>query len=83
MSIARSMYIYNDPISPGIAQKNRCYIWEKLKKLKKDEKGFDEEFHKEDDDLTSIENDFHAGKGKKKLTQADDPNNSMIVLKQE
>jgi len=30
MFLTRTMFIENDPIAPGIDQKNRCYIWEKL-----------------------------------------------------
>lgn len=30
MFLTRVMYIENDPVSPGIMHKNRCYIWEKL-----------------------------------------------------
>jgi hypothetical protein len=80
MFLTRTMFIQNDPVSPGIAQKNRCYIWEKLGKKNEN---FDEEYQLEDDDLNFIENDFYVGKAKKKLTQMDDPNNSMIVLRYE
>jgi len=83
MFLTRTMYINNDPVSPGIMQKNRCYIWEKLTPKLKDDNMFEDEYHVEDDDLNFIENDFYAGKAKKKLTQMDDPNNSMIVLRYE
>lgn len=36
-----------------------------------------------EDELNFIENDFYAGKAKKKLTQMEDPDNSMIVLRYE
>lgn len=83
MQVTKAIYISNDPVSPGIMQKNRCYIWEKLSPKKHEAGMFDEEYHIEDDDLNFIENDFYAGKAKKKLTQMDDPNNSMIVLRYE
>lgn len=77
------MYIVNDAVSPGIMQKNRCYIWEKLSTKAINDDQFEDDYHIEDDDLNFIENDFYAGKAKKKLTQMDDPNNSMIVLRYE
>ena len=35
--LVRNMYIKNDPVSPGIANKNRCYVWERLKPPSKEE----------------------------------------------
>lgn len=30
--LARVLYVENDPISIGIDNKKRCYVWQKLKK---------------------------------------------------
>jgi hypothetical protein len=80
MLLTRCMFIENDPISPNISNKNRCYIWEKL--AKKQPLANDDEIMDEDD-IKIIENDFYAGKAKQKLHQMDDPNNSMVVLRYE
>jgi hypothetical protein len=42
-----------------------------------------DDVEEDNDDINFIENDFYAGKAKKKLAQMDDPNNSMIVLRYE
>jgi hypothetical protein len=85
MFLTRCMFVENDPVSPGIALKNRCYIWEKLDKKEKEkrEEGDSDDLADDEDELNFIENDFYAGKAKKKLTQMEDPNNSMIVLRYE
>ena len=85
MFLTRTMFIDNDPIAPGIVSKNRCYIWEKLSKSgKMDKDVFDIVANDPDDDVqNALENDFYAGKAKEKITQMDDPNNSMIVLRYE
>jgi len=82
MLLTRCMFIDNDPIAPGIVQKNRCYIWEKLVPPKVDEEN-KYDLNAEEEDANMIENDFYQGKAKDKLTQMDDPNNSMIVLRYE
>lgn len=73
--LATCMYIENDNISSTISNKNRCYVWDRIKK------GNDYEVNEDDnnfDDL--IVNDEYAGKTKKKIRQQDDPGNAMIVL---
>jgi hypothetical protein len=37
MFLTRVMHIQNDPISPGISNKNRCYVWDRLKELNESE----------------------------------------------
>lgn len=64
MLLTRCMFIENDPISPNISNKNRCYIWEKLAKKEKKE---NEDENLEEDDIKIIENDFYSGKAAKKL----------------
>jgi hypothetical protein len=78
------MYIENDPIAPGISNKNRCYVWDRL--AKNESKAFaddDEMFAENSVDENLIENDFYAGKANKRKAQMDDPNNSMVVLRYE
>jgi hypothetical protein len=76
------MYIQNDSISPGISNKNRCYVWNRLKENQSDDLGAALENESLDSEY-NVENDFYAGLDKKKKTQMDDPNNSMVVLKKE
>ena len=63
MFLVRVMYIKNDPIFAGISNKNRCYVWERLKPQSKEE--FDKknsQFNIDDEDGTmKIDNDFYAG----------------------
>ena len=77
------MHIKNDPISPGISNKNRCYIWERLKEEKGDQLKEEAYFNENSDDDIVVENDFYHGLGRKRKYQMDDPNNSMIVLRHE
>ena len=69
------MYIENDLLSSTIQNKNRCYVWDRIKR------GNEIEINEDDnnfDDL--VVNDEYAGKTKKKIRQQDDPANAMIVL---
>ena len=81
MLLTRVMYIENDNISPGISNKNRCYIWNRLTEnaaefqADMDHESLDSEYN--------VENDFYAGLDKKKKNQMDDPNNSMTLLRKE
>ena len=70
MFLTRTMFIQNDPISPGISCKNRCYVWERLKPMAKDSGNEDDEIYNENsqDEMFNIENDFYAGKEHKKKT---------------
>lgn len=70
MFLTKNMYILNDPISPGIVMKNRCYVWDKLVEPDKTIKQEDIELYNENsqEDLHPIENDLYAGKAVKKLT---------------
>ena len=65
MMLVRNMYIKNDPVSPGIANKNRCYVWERLKPPSKEQfELINNQFNIDDEDGTQkIENDFYAGLG--------------------
>jgi len=42
------MYIQNDPISPGVQLKNRCYVWDRLKKPSDKDYVLEEEMYHED-----------------------------------
>lgn len=67
MFLTRVMHIQNDPIAPGISNKNRCYVWERLKEPS--DEGFKEEevFNENsEDDMNLIENDFYFGLRKKR-----------------
>ena len=48
MFLTRVMYIQNDPISPGVQLKNRCYVWDRLKKPSDKDYIQDEELYHED-----------------------------------
>jgi hypothetical protein len=37
MFLVRVMHIKNDPISPRIGYKNRCYVWERLKQASRED----------------------------------------------
>ena len=67
MFLTRCMFIENDPIAPGIDHKNRCYIWEKLTASQPKNGFVDDALEEDNDDINFIENDFYAGKAKKKL----------------
>ena len=81
--LTRVMHIQNDAISPGISNKNRCYVWERLKEPDMDEFKEEEIFNENSDEDNNVENDFYKGLGRKKKYQMDNPNNSMIVLRHE
>ena len=85
MFLTRCMYVNNDPISPGIGLKNRCYVWERLKPKSEEEyrRQIEQYDMDADDAVNCVENDFYAGAAQKRLYQMDDPNNSMIVLRHE
>lgn len=70
------MFIENDAIVNCIEKKNRCYVWDRIKKtVDNQDQGFNEtDFN----DL--VVNDNYAGKTKTKVTQLDDPRSPMIVL---
>ena len=82
MFLTRVLFIQNDPLSPGIQLKNRCYIWDKLS-MKDREPLKEDSFYDEANAEKNVENDFYEGLARKKRTQMDDPNNSMIVLRYE
>ena len=67
--LARTMYIENDAINSCIDKKNRCYVWDRIKKkIEIKDQGFSQ---KDFNDL--VVNDEYAGKTKTKVTQLDDP----------
>lgn len=68
MQLAKALYIINDPISPGIQRKNRCYVWDRLVEQDKLPKVDDEEQFNENsqDNINAIENDLYAGKKHKR-----------------
>ena len=74
--LAKHMYIDNDKMKDCIDNKNRCYVWDRIKKKSQlQDQGFNQ---KDFSDL--VVNDEYAGKTKAKVTSLDDPKNSMIVL---
>lgn len=85
MQLAKALYISNDPISPGIQQKNRCYVWDRLVEQDKLPRVDEEELFNENsqENVNAIENDLYAGKKHKRTNQMNNPNNSMIVLRKE
>ena len=85
MQLAKALYISNDPISPGIQAKNRCYVWDRLVEQDKLPRVDEEELFNENsqENVNAIENDLYAGKKHKRTNQMNNPNNSMIVLRKE
>jgi len=74
--LARTIYIENDKIVDCIETKNRCYVWDRIKKkVEVKDQGFSQ---KDFNDL--VINDEYAVKTKAKVTQLDDPRSSMIIL---
>jgi hypothetical protein len=60
MFLTRVMHIQNDPISPGISNKNRCYVWDRLKEVTETEFEEEEVFNENsEDDINYVENDFY------------------------
>jgi hypothetical protein len=83
MFLTRVLFIQNDPLSPGIEFKNRCYVWDKLSMKDRDAIKEDSFYDENNERDRNVENDFYEGLARKKRTQMDDPNNSMIVLRYE
>jgi hypothetical protein len=81
MFLTRTMFIENEPITPGIDPPNRCYFWLHLGATIKPTEV--EEYYEEEDDIHCVENDFYHGLRVKINNQMDDANNSMIVLRYE
>lgn len=85
MQLARVIYVQNEARPPGSRILNRCYGWAHLSDpepgaVLEEESNYAES---SDDEDRAIVNDFYAGKKFKKMTQMDDPENSMIVLRHE
>jgi hypothetical protein len=66
MFLTRVMYIQNEFIAPGIAEKNRCYVYSRLKDTSKDNNG--KVVEESMDSEYFVENDFYAGLDRKKKT---------------
>jgi len=68
MQLAKSLFVINDPVSPGIMNKNRCYVWSRLVDQDKLPQVEEEELYNENsqEQINAIENDLYAGKKNKK-----------------
>jgi hypothetical protein len=70
------MFIENDPIYSSIQNKNRCYVWDRIRVggQRSNQQVGDDYF------VDLIEDDQYAGKTRKKFTTLDDLTNPMIML---
>ena len=84
MALTSVLYIKNEKVNGDHVRPNRCYYWTHMQFKDAGEwKMAEELFNENSQDEFLIENDFYQGKLAQKRIQMDNPNNSMVLLRNE